>query len=89
MAFLSAIYKRSLKSGLAIIGDLSVSGAIQRVDNFSDKLAMLSENGARLVLTPIENLKEVQDIPPSILSSTDVNFFSDSQMLLQKAILSE
>lgn len=89
MAILSAIYKRHLKPGLGILGDISVGGAIQRADNFSDKLAMLSENGAKMVLTPMENLKEVQDIPPSILNKTDVNFFSDSQMLLQKAILSE
>ena len=86
---LSAIYKRQLRAGLGILGDLSVGGAIQKAANFQDKLAMLSENGAKLVLTSIENLAEMQDLPPSILNKTDVNFFSDSQMILQKAILSE
>lgn len=89
IAFLSAIYKRYLKPGLAVLGDLSVSGGVTRADNFSDKLATLSENGSILVLSPMENLSELQDIPPSILNNTDVNFYSDSQMLLQKAILSE
>jgi len=89
VAFISAIYKRHLKPGLSILGDLSVSGGIGRADNFSDKLAMLSENGSLMVLSPMENLNELQDIPPSVLNTTDVNFFSDSQMLLQKAILSE
>ena len=88
-AMLTAIYKRHLKAGLGVIGDLTVSGGVQRVDGFSDKLAMLSENGAKLVLTPMENLSEMQDVPPSILSATDVNFFSNSQTILQKAILSE
>ena len=69
--------------------DVSVSGGITRVDNYSDRLAMLSENGSLMVLSPMENLNELQDIPPSILNNTDVNFYSDSQMLLQKAILSE
>ena len=49
----------------------------------------LAENGAKIVLCPMENLNEMQDIPTSILSNTDVNFFSSSQMLLHKAILSE
>jgi len=89
VAFISAIYKRHLKAGLAILGDISVSGGITRVDNFSDRLAMLSENGSLMVLSPMENLNELQDIPPSILNTTDVNFYSDSQMLLMKAILSE
>ena len=89
VAILSGIFKRQLKAGLAILGDLSVSGGVQRADNFADKLAMLSENGAKLVLTSMENLPEMQDIPPSILNNTDVNFFSNSQMILQKAIFSE
>ena len=89
VAFISAIYKRHLKAGLAMLGDISVSGGITRVDNFSDRLAMLSENGSLMVLSPMENLNELQDIPSSILNTTDVNFYSDSQMLLQKAILSE
>lgn len=89
VAFLSAIYKRHLKPGLGMLGDLSLSGAVQRADNFADKLAMLSENGAKLALTPMENLPEMQDVPPSILNATDVNFFSNSQMILQKAILTE
>lgn len=89
LGILTAIYKRSSKSGLAILGNLSISGGISRVDNFKDKLSILSENGARLVLSPMENVKEVQDIPPSILTKTDVNFYSDSQMILQKAILSD
>lgn len=89
VAFISAIYKRHLKTGLSIVGDISVSGGITRVDNFSDRLAMLSENGSLMVLSPMENLNELQDIPPTILNNTDVNFYSDSQMLIQKAILSE
>ena len=88
-AMLTAIYKRHLKPGLGVLGDLSVSGAVQRADSFADKLAMLSENGAKLVLTPMENLPEMQDVPPSILNVTDVNFFANAQMILQKAIVSE
>jgi ATP-dependent Lon protease len=89
LAFLSGIYKKHIKPGVGVLGDITVSGSVQRADNFSDKLAMLSENGARMVLTPMENLAEMKDVPPSILNKTDVNFFSNSQMILQKAILTD
>ena len=89
LALLSGIYKKHIKPGVGVLGDITVSGGVQRADNFSDKLAMLSENGARMVLTPMENLAEMKDIPPSILNNTDVNFFSNSQMILQKAILTD
>ncbi|MBU4348830.1 protease Lon-related BREX system protein BrxL [bacterium] len=86
---LSAIHKRCLKAGIALLGDISINGAITRVDNFSDKVAMLSENGAKLVLTPMDNLKEIENIPPSILNNTDINFYSNTQMIIQKAISNE
>jgi len=50
---------------------------------------MLSENGAKLVLTPMDNLKEIENIPPAILNNTDINFYSNTQMILQKAISNE
>ncbi len=89
IAILSAIYKRHLKAALSVLGDISVSGSVQKADNFSDRLSMLSENGSKMVLTPMENLPEMQNIPPSILNNTDINFYSNAQMLLQKAILNE
>ncbi|MCK5723184.1 MAG: protease Lon-related BREX system protein BrxL [Gammaproteobacteria bacterium] len=89
LAFLSGIYKKHIKPGVGVLGDITVSGSVQRADNFSNKLAMLSENGAKMVLTPMENLAEMKDVPPSILNNTDVNFFSNSQMILQKAILTD
>ena len=89
VTILSAIHKRYLKPRLALLGDISINGAITRVDNFSDKVAMLSENGAKLVLTPMDNLKEIENIPPVILNNTYINFYSNTQMILQKAISSE
>lgn len=89
LALLSGIYKKHIKPGVGVLGDITISGGVQRADNFSDKLAMLSENGARMVLTPMDNLAEMKDVPPSILNNTDVNFFSNSQMILQKAILTD
>ncbi len=89
VAILSAIYKRNLKSALAILGDVSIGGAVVRADNFSDKVALLSENGARNVLVPMDNVQEMQGLPASILGRTDIQFFSNVQMLLQKSILSE
>jgi len=64
-----------------------VGGAIERVINFADKVSMLSENGAKVVIVPMDNLKELADVPPSILGNTDVPFYQDNQMLMQKSIL--
>ena len=89
VAIMSAIYKKNLKPGLGVLGNISIGGAIERAINFVDKVSMLSENGAKNVIVPMENLNELQDIPQSVLGDTDVPFYSSCQMLMQKCILNE
>jgi ATP-dependent Lon protease len=89
IAIISAIYKKNLKAGLAVLGNISIGGAIERSMNFSDKVTLLSENGAKTVLVLMENINEMLTIPQSILGKTDVPFYGNSQMLLQKAVLGE
>jgi ATP-dependent Lon protease len=57
--------------------------------NFADKVTLLSDNGAKIVLVPMDNLGEITTLPSSILGKTDTPFFSNSQMLLQKSFLNE
>ena len=89
LAILSALYKKNLKTGLAVLGNISVGGAIERAINFADKISMLSENGAKTVIVPMDNLKELADVPPTVLGNTDVPFYANNKMLMQKAILGE
>jgi len=89
IAIISALYKKNLKAGLAVLGNISVGGAIERATNFADKVTMLSENGAKIVIVPMDNLSELSNIPPTVLGNTDVPFYQNNQMLMQKAILME
>ncbi len=89
MAFISSIYKKNLKPGLAVLGNISVGGAVEKAINFADKVTMLSENGAKTVIVPMDNLNELSDVPASVLGNTDVPFYSNNQMLVQKGLLLE
>ena len=87
IAIVSALYKKNLKAGLAVLGNISVGGAIERATNFADKVTTLSENGAKSVIVPMDNLNEISNVPPTVLGNTDVPFYQNNQMLLQKAVL--
>ena len=87
IAIVSALYKKNLKAGLAVLGNISVGGAIEQAINFADKITMLSENGAKSVVVPMDNLVELANIPATVLGNTDVPFYQNNQMLMQKAIL--
>jgi len=86
VAIISAIYCKNLKGGLAVLGNVSIGGAIERTQHFADKVSILSENGAKTVLVPIDNLNELTTIPSSLLGKTDIPFYANSQMLLQKVL---
>lgn len=87
MAMISSIYKKNLKPGLAVLGNISVGGAIERAINLADKITMLSENGGKTVIVPMDNLSELANVPASVLGNTDVPFYSNNQMLMQKGLL--
>jgi ATP-dependent Lon protease len=74
---------------LAVFGNISIGGAIERSLNFADKVTLLSENGAKTVLVPLDNLSELTTLPTLILGKTDIPFYGNGQMLLQKAVLNE
>lgn len=82
----SAVFSRNLKPALGVIGNISIGGAVERAVNFSDRVSLLSENGAKTVLVPMDNLQEMATLPATILGKTDVPFYSNAQMLIQKMI---
>lgn len=85
-AIISAVFDRNLKAALGVLGNISIGGAIERATNFSDRVTLLSENGAKTVLVPMDNLPELATLPSSILGKTDVPFYSNAQMLVQKIV---
>lgn len=87
IAIISSIYKKNLKSGIAVLGNISIGGAVERVTNFVDQVTFLSENGAKIVVVPLDNLSEISSLPAAILGNSDVPFYQNNQMLMQKSIL--
>lgn len=82
----SSVFGRNLKPALGVIGNISIGGAIVRATNFSDRVSLLSENGAKTVLVPMDNLAELASLPAAILGKTDVPFYGNAQMMIQKII---
>lgn len=87
IAIISSIYKKNLKSGLAVLGNISIGGAVERVTSFVDQVTFLSENGAKIIVVPLDNLSEISSLPATVLGDTDVPFYQNNQMLMQKSIL--
>lgn len=86
VGIVSSIAQRSLKAALGVMGSISIGGAIERATNFNDCVSLLSENGAKTVLVPMDNLPEMATLPATILGKTDTPFYANAQMLAQKMV---
>lgn len=86
VGILSALYKKNLKAGLAVIGNVTIGGVVERVVQFADKVSSLADNGAKMVIVPMDNISELATIPTTVLSKCDVPFYNNAQVLLQKAM---
>ena len=85
-AVVSSVFGRYLKPALGIIGNISIGGAVERAVNFSDRVSLLSENGAKTILVPMDNLQEMATLPASILGKSDVPFYANAQLMIQNMI---
>jgi ATP-dependent Lon protease len=57
--------------------------------NYCQAGNMAFNNGVKTVIVPMDELSEIGTLPTSILGKTDVPFYGNSQMLLQKSVLGE
>lgn len=77
IAMLSAMLGRPVIESLVILGEMSIHGALLRVDNLAERLQLAMDNGAKKVLLPAENKRDFVDIPTDILDKVQIIFYSD------------
>ena len=69
-----------------VVGNITIGGAVEKVLQFADKVSSLAENGAKMVIVPMDNIAELATVPTTVLSKCDVPFYNNAQVLLQKAL---
>ena len=87
VSIISSVFSKDLKPALGNISNISIVGAIERAINFRDKVSILSENGVKTVLVPMDNLAGLSTLPITFLGKADVSFYGKTQMIIQKMML--
>ena len=77
IAMLSAMLGKPTIKSLVILGEMSIHGALLRVDSLAERLQLAMDNGAKRVLLPSENKRDFADIPSDILDKMQIIFYSD------------
>lgn len=86
IAIASRLLDRKIYPGTVILGDITLQGSILPVVGLADCLQVGAEQGAKRVLIPMLNLKEISDVPAEIIRGLDLVFYTEPLEAILKAV---
>ena len=86
IALCSIALGRPTVSTLAVLGEISISGTILKVDELANSLQVCLDSGAKKVLLPISSAADLGTVPPELVGSFNLIFYSSAEDAVFKAL---
>jgi ATP-dependent Lon protease len=86
IAIASAALTKPTLSSLAVLGEISISGTIFKVDELANVLQVCLDSGAKKVLIPITSAPEIGTVPADLIGAFSLIFYSTPQEAVFKAL---
>ena len=86
IAIASAALNKPTLSSLAVLGDISISGTILKVEELASVLQVCLDSGAKKVLLPITSAAEMGTVPSDLMGAFSIIFYSTPQEAVFKAL---
>jgi ATP-dependent Lon protease len=86
IAIASVSINKPTLSSLAVLGDISISGTILKVDELASVLQVCLDSGAKKILIPITSATELGTVPTDLISAFSIIFYSTPQEAVFKAL---
>ncbi|MDO5337227.1 MAG: protease Lon-related BREX system protein BrxL [Eubacteriales bacterium] len=76
----------SVQSSTAILGEISISGTLIKVDNLADTLQVCLDSGAKKVLLPQTSFVDFVTVPPELMSAFQLIPYQSAEDAVFKAL---
>ena len=86
IALCSIALSKPTVSSLAILGDISISGTVMKVDNLANSLQVCLDSGAKKVLLPITSAADLATVPSELIGCFNLIFYSSAEDAVFKAL---
>jgi len=73
-------------SGLAVIGEITISGTVNKVEDLAAVLQVCVDSGAKKVLIPISSATDFGSVPADLLSAIQPIFYSTPEEAVYRAL---
>ncbi len=85
----SALTKIPVRNDVAMTGEITLRGKVLPIGGVKEKLLAAHRAGIKHVLLPKENEKDLQDLPPDILETLNINLVETMDEVLQAALVTQ
>ena len=75
VSLVSSILGKSVQDQTVILGEMSVQGMLLKVASLPERMQLAVEAGAKRILIPSENKRDVADVPDAILTAIQWQFY--------------
>lgn len=86
IALASCALSKPTLSSLAVLGEISISGTILKVEELASVLQVCPDSGAKKVLIPITSAAELGAVPSDLIGAFSLIFYSTPQEAVFKAL---
>ena len=86
IAITSIALGRPAVSSLAVLGDFSIGGTLMKPDDLASVLQVCLDSGARKILLPIISAADLSAVPPELMGSFQIIFYSTVEDAVFKAL---
>ena len=75
LSLVSAILGKSVLERTVVLGEMSVQGMLLKVNALPERMQLAVESGAKRILIPSENKRDVADVPDAVLTAIQWQFY--------------
>lgn len=86
VALCSIALGKSTVSNLAVLGEISISGAIIKANELANLLQVCLDSGAKKILLPITSAADLGTVPPELVGCFNLIFYQSAEDAVFKAL---
>ena len=86
IALCSAALNKPLVTSAAVLGNLSIGGSLEKVENLANTLQVCLDSGAKKVLIPIASATDMGSVPAELMGKFNLIFYSSPEDAVFKAL---
>jgi len=86
IAFCSVLMNKPLQEQMVVLGNMSLGGVINPVEDLADSMQMAMDSGGTKILLPMASASDIPLVPPELFAKFQISFYSDPIDAVYKAL---